>query len=160
MMSVENVETNELYGMLPVDVCRELQKHETSMTVPQGTALIEHGMLPGGLVILNSGTVKISVPCPRRPVVTTGQAGRVFGMRTAISGELPEIDVVCLESCRVTFVPRDVFLACLQLHPEIYFAVARVLSHDLQIAHHILRSTSRSRRRVPADARIHKPACN
>src|ERR1700745_74618 len=104
-MSLENRNTNELYAMLPTAVCQELEKHEHLRTVPQGTTLIEHGRLPDGLVILNAGTVQISVPCPRRSAsLTTGQAGKVFGMRAAISGEPPDIDVTCVEPCRVTFL--------------------------------------------------------
>jgi CRP-like cAMP-binding protein len=64
-------------------------------------------------------------------------------MRAAISGELPEIDVTAIESCRITTVPRDAFLNLLKHHPEIYFVVARVLSGDLQIADRILRNSSR-----------------
>ena len=64
-------------------------------------------------------------------------------MRTAISGELPEVDVTCLEPCSITTVPRDIFLGLLKSHPEIYFAVAKVLSADLQIADRILRNHPR-----------------
>jgi CRP-like cAMP-binding protein len=135
---------NELYAMLPNETRLELQKHEQSRTVPQGTQLIEHGVLPDSLVILNSGKVQISVASSqRRAALATAQAGKVFGMRAAVSGELPEIDVTCLEACRVTFVPRESFLNLLKSKPEIYFAIARVLSTDLQIADHILRTSMR-----------------
>jgi CRP-like cAMP-binding protein len=143
-MSPESVVTNELYSMLPPAVCEELQKHEQSMELPQGASLIKHGVSPVGLLILNSGTVQITVPCSRRSIsVTTGQKGKVFGMRPAIAGELPDVDVTCLENCNVTMVPRDAFLEVLQANPEIYIAVARVLSGDLQIANRILRGSIR-----------------
>jgi CRP-like cAMP-binding protein len=149
-MSLENANTNELYALLPSDVCRQLGKYEQPMTVPEGTALIQHGVVPDGLVILNSGSVQVSVPCPRRSAsVTTAQPGKVFGMRAAISGELPDIDVTCVEPCRVTIVPREAFLTVLKTHPETYFAVARVLSAELQIANHILRNYSRRREPIP-----------
>jgi len=145
-MSLDNGHTNELYAMLPLDARRELEEHQQSLTVPAGTALIEHGILPDRLVILNSGTVRVSVPCPRRPAtLTTAETGKVFGMRAAISGELPEIDVTCIEPCRVTFVPRDCFLNMLKAAPQSYFAVAKVLSADLQIADRILRGSMRCR---------------
>src|SRR5262245_13910442 len=154
-MSLENGNTNELYAMLPLDVCGQLEKHEQPMTVPEGTRLIQHGVFPKGLVVLNSGTVQVSVPCPRRSAsVTTAQPGKVFGMRAAISGELPDIDVTCLEPCRVTIVPRDAFLSILKDHPEVYFAVARVLSADLQMATQMLRNYSRRRASV---ARVSLP---
>jgi len=154
-MSPENKHTNELYAMLPAAVWQELEKHEHFRTVPQGTTLIEHGQLPDDLVILNSGTVQISVPCRRRSAsLTTGQAGKVFGMRAAISGEPPDIDVTCTEPCRVTFLPRDVFLTLLKTNPQIYFAVAKVLSADLLIADRILRNFSR---RCPPAPRVRVP---
>jgi CRP-like cAMP-binding protein len=143
-MSTGSTNMNELYAMLPPEARCELEKYEHSMVVPQGTALIEHSVLPDSLVILNSGTVRVSVPCRERcATLTTAQAGKVFGMRAAISGELPEIDVTCMEPCRVTYVPRDTFLGVLRARPQIYFAVAKVLSGDLQIADRILRSSTR-----------------
>jgi CRP-like cAMP-binding protein len=154
-MSSENGHTNELYAVLPPDARRELEKHEQPMTVPPGTSLIKHGVLPDRLVILNSGMVQISVPCPRRPAtLTTGEGGKVFGMRAAISGELPEIDVTCLGPCQVTFLPRDNFLSILKTMPQSYFAVAKVLSADLQIANRILRGSMRCR--SGPRAKIHK----
>jgi CRP-like cAMP-binding protein len=139
-MIQENPNTNELYSMLSPELCQELRKHEHSMKAPLGTTLIQHGVFPKGLVILDSGKVRISVPSARRSTsVDNGEPGKVYGMRAAISGELPEIDVTCLEDCQVTFLPRDVFIDVLQTHPEIYFAVAKVLSADLEIANRILR---------------------
>lgn len=143
---------NELYSMLPPEACSELKKHEQSRTVPEGTTLIEHGVLPDGLVILDSGSVEVSVPCTQRSAtLATGQIGKVFGMRAALSGELPEIDVTCLEPCRITFLSRDSFLNLLNKTPQVYFAVAKVLSADLQIADRILRGSSR---RCPPGRRI------
>src|SRR5690349_7014179 len=140
--------------MLPLDVCRVLAQHEHAMIVTEGTLLIEHGVLPDSLVIVNSGTVRVSVPCSGRVAsVTSAEPGRVFGMRAVISGEPPEIDVACVDACRVTFVPREIFISCLETHPEIYFAVAKVLSRDLQIANRILRISTRGRR-TPSASRV------
>jgi CRP-like cAMP-binding protein len=156
-MSLETGTTNELYAVLRTDLRRELAQYEQLMTMPEGAVLIDHGTLPDHLVILNSGTVRVSVPNPKRAAsMTTRQEGKVFGMRAAISGELPEIDVTCVEQCNITILPRDVFLGLLKNHPEIYFAVAKVLSADLQIADRILRS--HPRRTVPVPRfRVPKP---
>jgi CRP-like cAMP-binding protein len=148
-MSLETGNTNELYAMLRAELRHELAQHEQSFNAPKGETLITHGVLPDHLVILNSGTVCVSVPSPQRTVyLTTGQEGKVFGMRAAISGELPETDVTCVEPCNITLLPRDVFLDLLKSHPEIYFAVAKVLSADLQIADRILRNHPRRTARV------------
>lgn len=140
----KNTNTNELYAVLPLEARQELEKHEQLITVPAGTNLIEHGTIPKGLVILNLGAAKISIPCSHRSAsLTTEQPGKVFGMRAVISGEPAEVDVTSLEQCSITLVPREVFLSVLKRRPEIYFAVAKVLSTDLQMADHILRKAAR-----------------
>jgi CRP-like cAMP-binding protein len=100
---------------------------------------------PENLVIVNEGKVEITLDCRSRHPASLGYsgAGKVFGMRATVSGELPEIDVTCMESCSITTVPRDVFLALLKNNPQAYFAVAKVLSSDLQIADRILRGNAR-----------------
>jgi CRP-like cAMP-binding protein len=156
-MSLETGNTNELYALLRAELRHELAQHEQFTTVPGGTILINQGILPDHLVILNAGTVRISVPCVQHAAsLITGQQGKVFGMRAAISGELPEIEVTCLEPCKITTVPRDVFLGLLKSHPEIYFAVASILSADLQIADRILRNHRRRSAPVPR-FRVPKP---
>jgi CRP-like cAMP-binding protein len=151
MILPKNTTTNELYAVLPLEARQELEKHEQLITVPAGTNLIEHGMISRGLTILNLGSVKISIPCSRRSAsLTTGQSGKVFGMRSVISGEPAEVDVSTLEPCSITLLPREAFLNLLKARPETYFAVAKVLSTDLQMADHMLRSAVR--RHSPARA--------
>ena len=136
--------TNELYEMLSPEVRAEFAKSERSLTVPEGTALIQQGVPPENLVIIHSGKVAVTLNCLRGPAsLDYSEPGKVFGMRALVSGELPEINVTCVEPCSITVVPRDTFLALLQSHPAIYFGVAKVLSSDLKIADRILRNNSR-----------------
>jgi CRP-like cAMP-binding protein len=136
---------NELYEMLSPESRAELARFEQVRIVPAGTHLITCGVPPENLVIVNAGKVEITLDCRSRHPASLGYsgAGKVFGMRATVSGELPEIDVTCLESCSITTVPRDVFLAFLKSNPQAYFAVAKVLSSDLQIADRILRGHTR-----------------
>jgi CRP-like cAMP-binding protein len=152
---VQNEAGNELYAMLAPELRAELARHERSVTVPAGTRLITQGAPPDQLVIVTSGKVEITLGCTRESVsLDCAAMGKVFGMRAAISGELPEINVTCVDSCSVTTLPRDVFLELLKTHPETYFAVARVLSSDLQIADRILRNSAR---RCPSGPRARVP---
>lgn len=135
---------NELYASLPAEVCLILEKHEKHMTVPRGQKLLQYGVLPQHLLILNSGTVEISVPGPETEVsLGTAGPGKVFGMRALVSGETPEIDVTPLEDCEVTIISAAEFLAALQKTPQLYFGVAKVLSADLKIADQLIRNCSR-----------------
>jgi len=130
--------------MLSPEVRAEMVKAERSMTVPEGTTLIRQGVPPESLVIINSGKVAVSLNCLGGAAsFDCSEPGKVFGMRALVSGELPEANVTCVESCSITVVPREVFLSLLRDKPELYFGVAKVLSSDLKIADRILRSNSR-----------------
>jgi divalent anion:Na+ symporter, DASS family len=156
MTPAHNQAANELYTLLSPELRAQLASHERCLTVPAGTQLITQGVPPDQLVIVNSGKVEITLACSGESVsLDCAEAGKVFGMRAAISGELPEINVTCVDSCNITTVPRDVFLGLLKAHPETYFAVARVLSGDLQIADRILRNSAR--RGSPGQRRMSKP---
>ena len=135
---------NELYASLPAKLRTELATYECSATVPAGTNLIKRGVPPDQLVIVNSGKVEITLDCVRESLsLDCAVAGKVFGMRAVVSGELPEVDITCQENCNVTLIPRDTFLETVRKHPEMYFAVAKVLSHDLVMAHRLLKTSLR-----------------
>ena len=111
---------NELYASLPPELRTELANYERSVAVPAGTNLIKRGVLPDQLVIVNSGKVEITLDCVRESILLDcATAGKVFGMRAVVSGELPEEDVTCHENCTVTLIPRDTFLKTVRQHPEI-----------------------------------------
>jgi len=135
---------NELYEMLSPELRAKLASSEQRMIVPEGTPLIQQGVPPENLVIMHSGKVAVSLNCMSGSAsLEYSEPGKVFGMRALVSGELPEINVTCLEPCSITTLPRTDFVALLESNPAIYFAVAKVLSTDLKIADRILRNNSR-----------------
>jgi len=148
---LHNETANELYAMLTPEVRAELAKHERFMFVPKGTYLIKHGVQPDELVIVNSGKVEITLTSMQESVsLNCAERGKVFGMCAVVSGELPDADVTSQENCRVTLIPRDAFLTTVREHPQMYFAIAKVLSVDLAMAHRFLKTPSRrSLRRKP-----------
>ena len=135
---------NEFYSGLSSEIRKELEQLEKDLRVPKGYRLIQHGVLPNQLVILNTGTVEISVPSAGGEVLLgTAGPGKVFGMRAAVSGEPPEINVTCLDECDIAVIPGEEFSALLTNKPQIYFAVAKVLSADLKIADQLIRNCAR-----------------
>jgi CRP/FNR family transcriptional regulator, polysaccharide utilization system transcription regulator len=131
---------NELYANLSSHVQRQLADQERSATVSPGSKLIQFGVSPNQLIILNSGLAEITVPIAGKPVsLGTVGPGKVLGLRSIMCGEVPEVDVTCLEDCDITLVSCDVFLEVLRRNPEMYFAVAKVLSADLKMAQAFLR---------------------
>jgi NTE family protein len=146
---LHNQAANELYALLSPELRTELAQYERSVTVPEGTQLIKHGVLPDRLVIVNSGRVEVTLAGMRESItLPCVQGGKVFGMRAVVSGELPDADVTSQENCWITLIPRDAFLKTVRDHPQIYFAIAKVLSNDLVMAQRFLKtSLGRSVRR-------------
>ena len=139
--------TNELYENLSAAVQQQLTNQGRSATVSRGSKLIQYRVSPNQLIILNSGLAEITVPVAGKPVsVATVGPGKVLGLRSIMCGEVPEIDVTCLEECDITLLSRDAFLEILHRNPEVYFAVVKVLSADLKTVQSFLREkTDRAR---------------
>ena len=132
--------TNELYANLSTEVLQQLTNEERSATVPPGSKLIEHEISPNQLIILNSGLAEITVTIAGKPIsLGTVGSGNVLGLRSIMCGEVPEIDVTCLEECDITLLQRDTFLEVLRRNPEMYLAVVKVLSADLKRVQSFLR---------------------
>ncbi|HZR27238.1 MAG TPA: Crp/Fnr family transcriptional regulator [Terriglobales bacterium] len=140
-----NTNVNELYAPLPAEIRHKLERHEQIKTVPAGTRLISQGIAQAYLFIINSGSVELSVPSLGRSIkVAVAGSGKVFGLHAMVSGEPPKVNVTCLEECAVTLIPKEKFTEILQGNPQIYFAIAKILSQDLRIADDLLRRIPRN----------------
>jgi CRP-like cAMP-binding protein len=137
--------TNELYAGLSDDLRQELAGHEQAVTFSRGATLLQCGMPADRVVILTSGSAETSVLIAGK-VRSLGIArpGKVFALDSIISGEALRTSVICSEECGVTFVPRAVFLDVLRRNPQMYFAVAKVLSADLAAANRVIRAYARN----------------
>jgi CRP-like cAMP-binding protein len=148
MTSMEAI--NDLYGGVSEQVRTELAHFEKTQKAPRGTKLVEAGVRPDHLAILDSGRAETCVQV-RGKITSLGTMGpgRVFGLHSILSGEVPQTTVTCLEDCVVTLVPREAFKLVLERHPGMYLAVAKVLSADLATADHLLRQNALTVRTKP-----------
>jgi CRP-like cAMP-binding protein len=127
-VNLQQTSSNELYELLSPDIAQELRKHEKYTTVRPGTKLVGHGDLPKDLIIVNTGSVEISLAAGSQMIsIAVAGSGKVLGLRPVISGASSEIEATTLEECSVSFVPKQQFLEVLKQHPEIYIAIARIL---------------------------------
>jgi CRP-like cAMP-binding protein len=141
---------NDLYAGLSEEVRSELAGQVETATLPRGAKLVQPGIAPDHLIILDSGTVETSVEV-RGKNLSLGVfgPGHVFALHSIVSHELPHTTVTCLEDCEVSMLPSHVFLELLERHPQVYVVVAKVLSADLAKADHLLRDRARSRKIRP-----------
>jgi CRP-like cAMP-binding protein len=135
---------NELYDGFSETVRQELSTHEQTLTVASGTRLVENGVPAEQLIILIKGTAEMTVEVSGKNVsLGIAGPGKVFVLHSIIAGATPEATVTCLQECRVTLVPKEAFLKTLERNPQMYFAVVKVLSSDLAMAHRVLREYAR-----------------
>lgn len=118
---------------------------EEIKTLAAGSALLTADSPVRNVIILTKGSVEVSVPAGSRSIsMAVAREGKVFGLRAIVTGLPPEINVTCLDECTVTLLPRDEFLKLLREYPQIYFAVAKVLSADLKLAQNLLCQMART----------------
>ncbi len=143
VMTTENM--NELYASLSAEMRLRLEKYEDTRTVAAGTRLLSEGIATEHLIIINSGSVEVSISSAGKEIpVGIARAGKVFGLRSVVSGEAPEINATALEECTITLIPRDKFARVLKQNPQAYLAVVKVLSADLNMVNDLLRRIPRT----------------
>src|SRR5215510_260579 len=141
----EGTELNELYKELTPEVRDELSRHEERVTVPAGTKLIRPRSTPEHLIFIEQGSVEISVPAGEKALcVNVVGSGKVLGLRPIVANAAPEIEATTLEDCTIVRIPREIFVSAVKHHPEMYFAISKVLSADLNHAERLLRDLPRS----------------
>lgn len=138
----------ELYESLPPDVAQILRRGETRLIVPATTKLIYFGKAPEHLIMVCAGNVEVSLRCRKQTIVLSmAGPGRIFGLRTLVSGELPEIEAICHTVCELRLLPEKLFTSALKSHPQMYLPIAKLLSADLQLAQAYLKNRD-SRRKL------------
>ena len=143
---------NELYASLTAEIRQKLEQYKDTRTIPAGTCLLGESVPAEHVIIVNSGSVAVSISSAGRQIpIGIARAGKVFGLRSVLSGEKPEINAIALEECVLTLIPKDKFTEVLQQHHQVYFAVAKVLSADLSMVNDLLR-------RLPRTAAGRRPA--
>jgi hypothetical protein len=116
-----------------------LLQNSFAATVPKGTFLVKRGVPPEHVIILKAGKVQISGPDCCCAVALDGEdCERVFGLYAALSGEKPELDVICTDDCDVTLVRKDIFKAAHQRNPWMNFIAAKMLGSESTTAQQIL----------------------
>lgn len=134
----------KLYEKLAPEMCAFLLRHSFAAKVPKGTFLMKQGVAPEHVIILKAGKVKISVPDSCCDMALDGEdCERVFGLYAALSGEKPNVDVVCTGDCEVTLMRKDIFETAVQRNPGLEFTVATMLGSESTTAHQILANARR-----------------
>ena len=115
--------------LAPKELIDALLEYGSALTHPENTRLFERGAGAKGLFLLQSGSVRLSIPgaidCQVGP-------GSLLGVPATLSKGVYSLTADLLEESRVLFVPSERVTALLTEHPEIGFQMVQVLSHEIQ----------------------------
>jgi len=121
---------------LPLTAVKELEAFERAQYYTSHSSLFHQGERPGGVFILKSGTVKLSISSSKGRVVILriATAGEILGLSSLISGDPCIATAETLEACEVGYVDRDLFLQFLFSNPEAAMTVAFQVSANYKTA--------------------------
>jgi CRP-like cAMP-binding protein len=136
---------NELYASLAAEIRQQLERYEQIKAVSAGTRLISEGIPTEHLIIIRSGSAEVSLSSAGKEIpVGIARTGKVLGLRSVVFEDVTEISVTTLEECAITLIAKDKFIRVLKQNPQVYLAVVKVLSADLNMVNDLLRRIPRA----------------
>lgn len=119
-----------LFCDLPPTAIAALERVKYTTSYPQGAVLFVEGQLPGGVLIVCKGRVKLSVCSSdgKTLILRIAEAGEVLGLSAAVSGQPYALTAETLDPSQVTFVRRDDLWRLMHEHPQVALRVAQHLS--------------------------------
>lgn len=109
---------------------REFEAIKSSAFYPAGSTLFLENEQAGGVFLLCSGKVKLSVSSSagKTLILQLARPGEVLGLSASMSGIPYEVSAEALHPSRVVFIRRQDFARFVNQFPEVYQAVTKQLN--------------------------------
>jgi CRP/FNR family transcriptional regulator len=142
---------DRLFADLPANTREALDSLKTVSPCRQGSILFREGEAARGIFVLCEGRASVSVcsESGRRLALRVAGPGEVLGLSACLSSGSYEVTAETLDDAPVASIRREDLLRFLCHHHEACLQVAHLLSQDLHIAYHRLRSIGWGRLRRP-----------
>lgn len=111
---------------------RSLARFCFATAYSKGSVLFRAGERPQGILILASGTVKLSMSSAAGVtlVVRTAGPGEVLGLSAAVLGSAHQLTAETLEACEIKLIRREDFMLWLRRNPDATFRVVQQLASE------------------------------
>jgi CRP/FNR family transcriptional regulator len=125
---------------------REFEAIKSSAFYPAGSTLLLENEQAGGVFLLCSGKVKLSVSSSggKTLILQFARPGEMLGLSESMSGIPYEVSAEALHPSRVVFIRRQDFARFVNQFPEVYQAVTRQLNAQYARACEQLRTVALS----------------
>jgi CRP/FNR family transcriptional regulator, cyclic AMP receptor protein len=144
-----DVASDRLFTGLAVEAQRDLAHIQSSMQFPEGHLLFREGEPSEGILMVASGTVRLSI-CSHKGqqlVLRIAGPGEILGLSATVSGKSHEATAETTAATELFFIKRKDFLRYLKEHTDACMHVVEFLSNDVHQAYHRVRALGLARMR-------------
>jgi len=121
---------------LPEAASAALRSIAFELRYPKRYVLFREGDPAEGVILLRTGSIKISISSSQGGALILGIARpcEALGLNSVLRGEPSQTSAESLETCDLTFYPRKEFLKFMSEHVEAWFLVVQQLANSYEIA--------------------------
>ena len=132
---------------LSASALKALDVFTSSANYPKGTVLYAEGQTAGGIFVLCTGQVKLSISSRDGKIIILkiAQAGELLGLHATLSGKPYEVTAEVLEKATVNFIPRPEFIRFLRMNSEAVMRITMLLMDSHYADYELLQSFGLSR---------------
>src|SRR6516164_8229016 len=125
---------HSLFGQLPPAAIEHLGSYMKRRKLPRGSTIFEKDDPGTGLMVVLSGSVKISVPSVdgRDIVLNIIREGEIFGEIALLDGRPRTADASAMTDCELMVIERRDFIPFLSSHPELMMKIIEILCGRLR----------------------------
>ncbi len=126
-----------LFSGLPAHALRQLAGIHSAHNYPSGAVLFQEGEPAGGIFLLCSGAVKLSVGSSHGDSLLLRSAGpgEILGLSATLTGQGHEVTAETTSPSQLVFIKRKDFLRYLREHTNVCLQVVESLSNDVHAAY-------------------------
>jgi CRP-like cAMP-binding protein len=144
-----DVAPQRLFTHLSADAMRDFNSIQNVQELPKGTVLFSEGQTPVAVIMLNTGSARLSICSSRGEHLTLRKAkpGEVLGLSANVSGKAHEVTAEVTVPSQVVFIRRKDFVHFLKEHSDACMQVVQLLSNDVHAAYDRVRAIGMARAR-------------
>jgi CRP/FNR family transcriptional regulator len=144
-----DVAPQRLFAHLSAEAARVFESIQNVQEIPRGTVLFREGQVPAAVILLQTGTARLSICSSRgeRLTLRTARPGEVLGLSANVSGKAHEVTAETTVPSQVVFIKRKDFVRFLKDHSDACMQVVQLLSNDVHAAYDRVRAIGMARAR-------------
>ncbi len=144
-----DVASQRLFTHLSPEASRDFSAIQAVQEMPKGAVLFSEGQLPSAVIMLQSGSARLTVCSSRGEKLTLRMAkpGDVLGLSANVSGKPHEVTAEVTVPSQIVFIKRKDFVRFLKEHSDACMQVVQMLSNDVHAAYDRVRAIGMARAR-------------